>query len=98
MLFINDINVTGERMGVLYLNNGFYNDLITGGDVKEESIISKRCFNARNDKVSLDSIRRIFEGIEDICQYMVTERREGNIDDLILSIIVFDGSRFSDYG
>ena len=92
---INDINIIGERMGVLYLNNGVYSDLITSDEVVLENIISKKSFNARDNEVSLDSIRRIFEGIEDVCEYMATERQEGNIDDSIPSIITFRASEMN---
>ncbi|MBR2834001.1 MAG: hypothetical protein IKE75_06255 [Bacilli bacterium] len=89
----NSIEVAGERMGVLYFYNDTYVDLITGSVVSEENIIKLQSFSARDNELNLDSIRKIFEGLEDIYEYMATERQINNISDSIPSIITFKASQ-----
>ena len=89
------IEILGERMGVLYFNDNSYIDLITGQVVKEEDVIKLQAFSTHDYELSLSSIRKIFEGLEDIYEYMATERQVNDISDSIPSVIVFKASQMT---
>ncbi|MBR3362378.1 MAG: hypothetical protein IKG40_00460 [Bacilli bacterium] len=88
-------SVSGQRMGVLVYNDGLYEDLISGENVRDEDIIMKKMFNARDNIISLDSVQRIFKEIEDICEYMATEKQEGIIDESMPTVITFKASEMN---
>lgn len=88
------VSIIGERMGVLFLSNNGYIDLITGDYVLEKDIITKKPFAARDSEIGISSVVRIFEGLEDVCEYMATEKQadEENLYAGLPSIITFKAS------
>ena len=91
----NGIEVNGQRDGVLYFKDDIYVDLITSNLVNEEDIIRKQSFSARDNEINLDSIIKIFEGLEDYYENMATERQISNISSDIPTVINFKASEMN---
>ena len=91
------ILIAGERMGVLFLTELGYYDLIGYSFVAENNILMKRPFNARDNKLDISTIRDVFKGVEEICEYMATERQvdEDALCPDIPSVITFKASEMS---
>ncbi len=90
---INDsVEVAGERDGVLYFNNGVYVDLITEKVVNKELIIKMQAFNAKDNEIDLNSVKKIFASLEDYYENMAIERQINNISNEIPTIITFKAS------